>query len=71
VSLKPAHCLRGLPHFDTVAHAWQTVKRVGTASANCQNHASRSGLIKFSCRETVPIYWTRNTALFERNSSTG
>src|SRR5882724_2436061 len=71
MSFKPAHCMRGLPRFAIVADASQTQRRVGTASANCQNHASRSGLIKFACRETVLIYWTRNTALFERNSSTG
>jgi hypothetical protein len=63
--------MRGLPHLDTVADPWQVPKRVATASANCQNHAGRSGLIKFACRETVLIYWTRNTALFERNSSAG
>src|SRR5258707_441415 len=71
VSLKLAHCMRGLLRFDTVVDLWQTPRRVGTASANSQNHASRSGLIKFACRETVLIYWTRNTALFERISSTG
>src|SRR5216683_5063873 len=71
VSLKPAHCMRGLLRFDTAADPWRTPRRVGSASANCQNHASRSGLIEFACRETALIYWTRNTVLFERNSSAG
>src|SRR5437879_614047 len=35
------------------------------------NHESRPGPIQVACRETAPRYWTRNTALFERNSSTG
>src|SRR5207245_105361 len=34
VSLKPAHCMRGLLPFDTVADPWQTPERVGIAFEN-------------------------------------
>ncbi len=69
VSLNPAHDMCGLANFDTVADASGTQDASELRTA--QNRASRSGLTKFACRETVLIYWTRNTALFERISSTG
>jgi len=67
VSLKPAHCMRGLLRFDTVADPWQIPQR----SRTCQNHASRSELTEFACRETVLIYSSHKTALCKRSSSTG
>ena len=69
VSLNPVHCLCGLANFDTVADASHT--RDASELRTAQNRASRSGLTKFAYRETVLIYWTRNTALFERIPSTG
>src|SRR6266851_8304017 len=71
VSLKPAHCMRGLLRFDTCCRPLADTGTRWNCICELPNHASRSGLIKFACRETVLIYWTRNTALFERMSSAG
>src|SRR5216684_3865600 len=48
VSLNPAHCMCGLPNYDTVEDASHTREQSDMRTA--QNRASRSRLTKFACR---------------------